>query len=87
MKEWLPVERTSPGIEGKRKEEGAAERISYGLTVALTLHPPCCGAGEGRGVRNEGVKLSLGRRKESVCVAGEGVLVCLYFSPSNSIFN
>jgi len=65
-------------------EEGAAEMKHYELTAIPIPHPPVpLGVWEGgyRGVRNEGVKLSLGRRGY-----GGGVIVFLCFSTPNSFF-
>lgn len=53
----------------KCEEEGAAERISYGLTAAC--HSPWLFTAQGAGSRGPGtqsVKLNLGRREVRVCI-------------------
>lgn len=47
--------------QGEKCEEGAAERNYYVLTVIPPISPVPLG-GRGRGIRNEGVKLGLGKR-------------------------
>lgn len=55
-------------------EERAAQRSCYRLTITPLTHPPApLGGGGSRGVRNERVKLNLGRRE------GEnGILVFVF---------
>lgn len=60
LKELWSAER--PHAAGEEcVEEEAAERSCYGLTTAPAPHPPALlWGGGGKGVRNEGVKSSLG---------------------------
>lgn len=71
------------GAGKKREEEGAAERSCYGPTKTHISHPPPPAQEETcRRVRNERLKLSLGKKEG----CGEsGVLFCLCFSLSKPI--
>lgn len=85
LQDLQPMETTGWSRE-QCKGDGASEESCHTLTTTPVL--TLCAArdgGKGSGTRNEGQKLSLGKKGER---SEEGVLIfALYFSPSNTFTN
>lgn len=60
--------RGAPGTGAEIPRKGAAKRICNGLTSTSALRPAALLEGRGgRGVRNEGMRLSMGKSGEKCC--------------------
>lgn len=66
LEELQPMGRTHAGAQEKGEEKGESEIKCYELfAISIHCHPaPLSVVGRGRRGRNEGVKLSLGRRRD-----------------------